>query len=478
MIYVYQYRIYPTINQTLELNYWLRVGQYWYNRQLGERFDWWDMNRCHVDRCPIITSIASVKDKPSRYSQSGQLPSLKKTYQFVQSTKELLDFSRVPANTLQAVCKQVEESFSRFIKGDKNGKKSGRPRFKSKNRFKTLYFTGAQKGKFVSTGYFGHYVITKKLGEIKVRMHRPIPDGSTIKTSSITKKADGWYLNVTLDDPTIPVLPKEDATWDNSLGIDAVLKDDVYLALSNGETIKSVKSFRVNESSLAKISKAKELAKKGSRKRRKLARKQAKFHQTIARVRKQHRYDTAHKIVDSGAKNIFVEDLNLQGLSKRNKAKLDDSGKYLPNGQSAKSGLNKSWSDAAFGMFFDTLTAVAEKAGVSVTKVNPAYTSQVLCYRNEITFPDTSVREYFDEELGLIIDRDISAALNIKQRGLQVFPVPRKVLKQKAHRTRRTSSAREAEQEGVQIQRDLNTSIVTAMIDVFKTMNQAHVHNI
>ena len=193
-------------------------------------------------------------------------------------------------------------------------------------------------------------------------MHRPIPDGSKIKTSSITKKVDGWYLNVTLDDPTIPVLPKEDVTWDNSLGIDAVLKDDVYLALSNGQTIKSVKPFRVNESSLAKTSKAKELAKKGSRKRRKLARKQAKFHQTIARQRKQHRYNTAHKIVNSGAKNIFVEDLNLIGLSKRNKAKSDDKGNYLPNGQSAKSGLNKSWSDAAFGMFFDTLTAVAEKA--------------------------------------------------------------------------------------------------------------------
>ena len=431
MIYVYQYKIYPTINQTLELNYWLRVGQYWYNRQLGERFDWWDLNRCYVDRCPLVTSISSVKEKPSRYGQQGQLPSLKKAYQFVESTKELLDFFRVPANTLQAICKQIEDSFSRFIKGDKNRKKSGRPRFKNKNRFRTLHFTGAQKGNFISTGYFGQYIITNKLGKIKVRMHRYIPDASKIKTSSITKKADGWYLNVTLDDPTIPVLPKEDATWGNSLGIDAVLKDDVYLALSNGETIKSVKPFRVNESSLSKVSKAKELAKKGSRKRRKLARKQAKFHQRIARQRKQHRYDTAHKIVDYGAKNIFVEDLNLIGLSKRNKAKSDEKGHYLPNGQSAKSGLNKSWSDAAFGMFFDTLTVVAAKAGVSVTKVNPAYTSQVLCYRNEVTFADNSVREYFDEELGLIIDRDISAALNIKQRGLQVFPLPKK-----AHRTR------------------------------------------
>ena len=230
------------------------------------------------------------------------------------------------------------------------------------------------------------------------------------------------------------------------------------MAVSNGDVFKSTKPFRVNESNLVKVSRVKESARKGSRRRKKLALKQARIHQKIARQRKQHRYDTAHKVLNYGAKVIFIENLNLKGLTKRNKAKSDSNGNYLPNGQSAKSGLNKSWSDAAFGMFFDTLSAVAEKAGVSVIKVNPAYTSQVLCYRNVVAFPNTSVREYFDEELGLIIDRDVSAALNIKQRGLQVFPVPKKVSKQ----------------EGIKIVKDLDTSIVTAMVNVFKTINQAH----
>ncbi|MEN2383537.1 MAG: hypothetical protein HEQ19_30835 [Gloeotrichia echinulata CP02] len=56
------------------------------------------------------------------------------------------------------------------------------------------------------------------------------------------------------------------------------------------------------------------------------------------------------------------EDLNLKALSKRNKAKQDENGKYLPNGQSAKTGLNKSWNDAAFGQFFTILEYIAEKA--------------------------------------------------------------------------------------------------------------------
>ncbi|BBD69348.1 putative transposase IS605 family protein [Nostoc commune NIES-4072] len=40
MLLNYQYRAYPNTNQKLELNYWLRVCRYWYNKQLGDRFDW------------------------------------------------------------------------------------------------------------------------------------------------------------------------------------------------------------------------------------------------------------------------------------------------------------------------------------------------------------------------------------------------------------------------------------------------------
>jgi len=42
-------------------------------------------------------------------------------------------------------------------------------------------------------------------------------------------------------------------------------------------------------------------------------------------------------LVRTEKKVFFVEDLNLRGLTKRNKAKIDDDGKFLPNGQSAKS---------------------------------------------------------------------------------------------------------------------------------------------
>ncbi len=100
----------------------------------------------------------------------------------------------------------------------------------------------------------------------------------------------------------------------------------------------------------------------------------------------------------------------------------------MPNGQSSKSGLNKSWLDAAFNQFFQILGQVAAKAfhvaqrNARVIECKPNYTSQLLCYRDEIVFTDCSIREYFDEGLQLKIDRDINAAINLKRVGLDLFP--------------------------------------------------------
>ncbi|MGB7710997.1 MAG: helix-turn-helix domain-containing protein [Microcoleus sp.] len=63
----YQYRFYPDTNHKITLNQWLRICRYWYNRQLGERCDWWEMNRTAVNACPLITSISPPREKPNYY---------------------------------------------------------------------------------------------------------------------------------------------------------------------------------------------------------------------------------------------------------------------------------------------------------------------------------------------------------------------------------------------------------------------------
>ncbi|WP_307785965.1 transposase [Okeania sp. KiyG1] len=237
------------------------------------------------------------------------------------------------------------------------------------------------------------------------------------------KKTDGWWINLSLEDKSIPELKTYNIqpTWENSIGLDAVLDKDIYLATSEGNKLPSVKPLRTNQEKLAKVSQRKNKRKHGSKSRRKLAKRESKIYQKIARIRKDFQYKTAYKLIQTGKKVFFHEKLNLAGLTRRNQTKKDENGKYLPNSQSTKSGLNKSWLDAAFSQFFEVLGQVATKANASVVEVKPNYTSQLLCYRDEIVFTDCSIREYFDEELQFKIDRDINAAINLKRVELDLF---------------------------------------------------------
>jgi putative transposase len=422
LIYNYQYRLKPTTKQKLVLNDWLRICRYWYNRQLGERFDWWERNRTYTDRCPLICHLPELKDNPEFYGQKKQLPVIKQDLISVGWSGELLDFNCVPSQTLQEVCKRVKLAFDRFIAGDSKGKRSGKPRYKNTERFRSMVFEGV-KLHSCSVGGKWLYVSLPKIGIINVRHHRPIPNGAILKQVQIIKKVDGWYINLRLQDISVPDFQSDIVpTWDNSLGMDAVLHEDDYLATSQGVKLPSLKSFRKSGGKLACISQRKSSKKKGGKSRRKLAKTEAKLHQQIARARKDHAYNTAHALLKTGKKVFFHEKLNLAGLSRRNKVKTDNDGNYLPNGQSAKSGLNKSWADAAFGQFFEILKFKAEKAGALVIPVNPQYTSMLLPYKDEFIFTDTSIREYWDEKYQLLIDRDISASINIKRVGLDVFP--------------------------------------------------------
>jgi putative transposase len=75
---------------------------------------------------------------------------------------------------------------------------------------------------------------------------------------------------------------------------------------------------------------------------------------------------------------IVFEDIAPANLSKRAKPKQDENGVHLPNGASAKSGLNKSILDAGWNQFIMFCTYKAAEAGtVQVVKIDPCHTSQV-----------------------------------------------------------------------------------------------------
>ncbi len=416
----YQYRIKPNTEQKLKLNHIRRLCQYLYNRMLGDKINWWSNNRCPVNSCSIISCpLPELRVNPIYNTHQDLLPFLKEDLILVKWSGELLNLGDVYSQVLQDTIKRVHLAFDRYIKGDKNGLRSGKPRYKSESSFKSFTYPQA-----LDSWIKGSFIKLPKIGEVEIILHRPLPTGFKVKTCIVSKKSDGWYITLSLEDKTIPDTPTIEIVpnKENSIGLDAVLNGDVFIASSEGELLSSVKVFRKNQDELAKISLKKSAKRKGSAKRRNLAKKEAKIHQKIARSRKDHHFKTSHRLTKTGKKVFFVEDLDLKSLTKRNKAKQDENGKFLPNHQAQKSGLNKSFLDAGFGQFVDILTHIVAKTGGQVIKVKPNYTSQICCNCDTHVPKELSDRIHNCQACNVVMDRDINAAVNIKRVGLGVFP--------------------------------------------------------
>ena len=137
------------------------------------------------------------------------------------------------------------------------------------------------------------------------------------------------------------------------------------------------------------------------------------------------REDWQHKTTTSLVKQydvIVLEDLNLQGMSRKAKAKRDPDrpGVYLPNGQSAKRGLNRSLRSAALGGIASKLEYKTRLTGRNrLVLVNPAYTSQTC---SKCGYCDSRNREsqavFECKQCHARMNADLNAANNILKRGL------------------------------------------------------------
>ncbi|HEX7736863.1 MAG TPA: transposase [Ktedonobacteraceae bacterium] len=89
-----------------------------------------------------------------------------------------------------------------------------------------------------------------------------------------------------------------------------------------------------------------------------------------------------------------------------------ETGQFLPNGASAKAGLNKSIADAGWDQFVRLCTYKAVWAGRTLVQVDPKYTSQICSGCGAVTKKGLSER-WHSCACGCELDRDTNAAINI-----------------------------------------------------------------
>lgn len=136
----------------------------------------------------------------------------------------------------------------------------------------------------------------------------------------------------------------------------------------------------------------------------------------IKNQRKDFLHRASRTLVNSYGTIVF-EDLKILNMTKRPKPKQDETTKaYLPNGASAKAGLNKSILDAGWSQFQQYCTYKAESAGGSVLFVDPRGTSQRCSNCGQIV-KKTLVDRWHSCKCGAELDRDHNSALDIKRLG-------------------------------------------------------------
>ncbi|NEO39764.1 MAG: transposase [Moorea sp. SIOASIH] len=371
----YQYKLRLTKSQVINIERWLDMLRCQYNYLLADRFDWYERNRCSINACPIVCHLPELRTNPDYYSQKRTLPNLKKNKPW---------YKDIHANVLQDCVKRVDLAFKRYLKGDYKGNRSGKPRFKAKERYRSLTFSAFSKNPIK-----GNWLNLPKFGWVKMIYHRPIPDGFKIKTAIVTRKADGYYVTLSLqDDSVTTVILSEEVS--NPVGIDMGLKS--FLIKSDGTDIPIPQYYRKAQKRLKKIQKAVSRSKKGSNNRKKVVSKLGKAHKKVTDTRKDFHFKTVKGLLDNHDL-VAHEKLNIKGL--------------------AKTKMAKSVLDAGWGQFLSILSTKAENAGLITVGVNPRNTSQNCSNCGKKVPKKLKDRTHYCPHCGYVADRDVNAARNI-----------------------------------------------------------------
>ncbi|WP_335987593.1 RNA-guided endonuclease InsQ/TnpB family protein [Glycomyces sp. MUSA5-2] len=374
MLLRYRYRVYPTRPQRQALAQAFGCARVVFNDAVAAR------KHAHAEGLRYPTTAALSK---------ALITDAKRT-------PERAWLGGVSAVVLQQALADADRAYRNFfasIKGKRAGTRIGPPRFKRRSNTQAIRFTRNARFKVLAGGRLR----LPKIGDLKVAWSRELPSAPSSVT--IIKAPTGRYYAsfvVSVDDGAELLEPISDN--DAETGIDLGLKS--FAVLRGGKVIDSPKFFRKLERKLKKAQRELSRKQQGSSNRVKARIKVAKIHQNV----KDTRFDWVNKQVYtlvSENQALYVEDLNVRGLSR---------------GRAAKS-----VQDASFGMFLDRLESKAQRAGRTFAKVDRYFPSTRLCSTcGALTGPNglegLKVRQWACG-CGAVHGRDENAEINIRREG-------------------------------------------------------------
>lgn len=368
----FKYRIYPTPEQEILINKTFGCVRFVYNKMLANRKEVYEQFK---------------DDKEILKQQKYLLPAdFKKEFEWLKEVDSL---------ALANAQLNLQTAYKNFFRD----KSIGFPKFKSKHHDKRSYTTNNQNGTIRLID--SKKIRLPKLKDVRINFHRQMPKEAVIKSATISKTPTGkYYIAILIEyESDIDVVTP---TPETVLGLDYSSK--TLFVDSQENNANYPKFYRLAEAKLKKAQRKLSKRQKGSKNRDKQRRKAAKLHEKVANQRK----DFLHKLskqITNAYSAVAIEDLNMRGMA-----------------QSLN--LAKSTNDNGFGMLKTFLAYKLAEQGKHFVVIDKWFPSSKMCrhcgtVNAELTLAD----RVWTCSCGKELDRDINAAINIKNEGCRMLGI-------------------------------------------------------
>ncbi len=322
--------------------------------------------------------------------EDGQKIGYKETSAMLTEMKRCTDFSflkEVDSIALQQALRDLDKAYKNFFV-----KRAGFPKFKSKHHHHYHYRTQNIKG---NIRVAGGYIKLPKLGYVKAKISMPV--NGTISGATLERTPSGKYfcsLTVNTEMPTYQNLG-------GVVGLDMGIKE--FYTDSNGDVLSNPKYLSTSMSKLVKEQRKLSRKQKGSSNYKKQRIKLARIHEKITNQRNDFLHKASTKLVREN-QIICLEDLHVKGMVRNHK-------------------LAPSISDVSWSRFVSMLEYKSLYYGTELIRVPRYYASSQICSfcgTQNNSVKNLAIRSWTCSCCRTTHDRDKNAAINIRNKGLQL----------------------------------------------------------
>ncbi len=369
----FKYRIYPEPEQEVLIHKTFGCVRFVYNNMLANRKEIYEQFK---------------DDKEALKRQKYLLPAdFKKEFEWLKEVDSL---------ALANAQLHLQTAYKNFFRD----KSVGFPTFKSKHHDKKSYTTNNQGGTIRLID--SKTIRLPKLKDMRIKLHRQLPKEAVIKSATISKTPTGkYYISVLVEyEADIkPVTP----TSETVSGLDYSSKS--LFVDSQANHADYPKFYRQAEEKLKKAQRKLSKRQKESKNREKQRLKVAKLHEKVANQRKDFLHKLSRQIANA-CTAVAIEDLNLRGMAQT-------------------LNLAKSTNDNGFGMLKTFLAYKLTEQGKQLVVIDKWFPSSKRCRfcqneNKELTLAD---RTWMCSHCGAELDRDINAAINIKNEACRMLGI-------------------------------------------------------